>query len=463
MLTKLTPHLTHLKMLDHGSNIAFLHVLNACPQLTHFTYQEMPGFAIEEDLGVFATEPVVQETESCINTFPKISHLCLDAMLNQRLRLNPILKRCPNLRTFVGLSIVTSDLEDDMSYNSFSVDFDLLFDSCSKITCIKDALSYGSLQDLDHPTINTDDNEFNGLRHFSVSNVCQEDSVTRHLTESQHTLEYLSISPLDVYDNTIDWSSLLKSLQLPQLRTLTLRHTPIDSATVFTICNQCPALEKLDLVSNGLAFDTSVIQRLHPMNHLRSLKLYRISFKDGLSLVEMLERFPSLENLFACYLTIPAKFPKGSKCLDQLKKLQLNSIKWTNDNGTIDLNEGPAYLFEWFAHHSNVETVALYGVSNFGTWSLTALASMSTLKTLDLELEDELECGIAGEDNLNQFATLLSASVIEKLYIETWWHLPEEIVNKLKKLPLLTNLRAYHRWENTCCVRCSNKDDTALV
>ena len=456
-LKKLAPRLTHLKMLNHGSKIAYLHVLNACPRLTHFVYQTKVDFS--DDMEVIDKEPMVYDPAPSIGVFPTITHLTLDVMLDTEKLLNAILRRCPNLRSFAGTSFVTADIDNSEIFPRFAVNYDLLFKWCPKLTFVNGSLSYVYLKDLVDHSKSLDNDGFTGLRYLSVADVYEQTGIVRHLTKSQGSIEFLSINPILAYENIFSWTDILIPLQFTSLRVFELRRIDFDARSIVTILNQCPALEEAYLNPKSLMLNSSVIQLLQPMFRLRKLICFNISFTDGLSLMTLLERLPSIQDLAMRHLTIPPIFPNGCAYPKQLKKLCLRDICWTHDDD--GQKEAPTHLFQWFATNTKVEEVLLSGISEFTSRTLPSIASISTLKKLEVELE-ETQCGETEVANLRQFAASLDGTGIEDIYIETWWHLPDAVVGMLKELPRLKVLNAYHRWENSYCAQCSRTSEATF-
>ncbi|KAI8137038.1 hypothetical protein BJV82DRAFT_718485 [Fennellomyces sp. T-0311] len=455
VLRKLGPHLTQLKMLSHESNIAFLHILHACPRLTYFTYQSKIDYS--HDAGVIDKEPAVLNPVSSIGSFPSITHLNIDAMLDTQVLLNPILKRCPNLRSFTGTSFATADIQDNETFPRYVADYDLLFEWCPKLTYINGSLSYVYLKDISEQS---DEDGFTGLRKLRVADAYQQSGIIRRLTESQDTLETLSVNPILAYETAFSWTDILTKLQLTKLQDFDFRRIHFDGSSIVNILNRCPALERLYLESNTVELDPTTVRLLLPMRQLHYLSWFYISFVGGLSLVTLLERFPGLENLVMRYLTLPPTFPDDCECSQHLQELCLRDIQWTLESNKNERNDAPIHLFEWFARHSKICQILLSGIENFSSRTLPAIATISTLTILELEL-DEAQCGETEAAHLYQFATSLINTAIDDMYIETWWHLPDPAVIKLKELSHIRDLRVYHRWEEHYCPQCSCRHEAS--
>ncbi|KAI8137051.1 hypothetical protein BJV82DRAFT_636981 [Fennellomyces sp. T-0311] len=455
ILIKLAPHLRHLKMMHHHSNIAFLQVFSACPELTHFTYQETTAAHPKGDRGVYDKEPVVPNAGPTIKLFPNITHLCIDAVMDRQLRLDPILKRCPNLLVFVGPAF-GHDLKD-ISYSNISIDFDLLFDWCPKIVWVEDMLSHRTLPNLkDDPEISAIDNSVTGLRHFSICELHQSDAVQQRLTESQHILEFFAINPLAISSNGSALPIMLSTLQLPQLHTLDIHDVEFDGASIVSLLNHCPSLRTLNLEYEGLEFDSSNFHRLNPMISLHNFSVTWMELVGELSLLTFLERFPSIETLSLYRLTAPAIFPDGCEGPRQLKKLDLFDLEWRHGDNQPDPKEAPAHLFRWFAMYSKLEAVSVLAVSNFGTSSLAALGTITTLQSLEIGFLGHSQCGEAEKADLHRFALSLVRTKIANIsIIDAQFHFPEEVVRKLNELPQLRAMYVFHPWDFSYCNTCT--------
>ncbi|KAI8140147.1 hypothetical protein BJV82DRAFT_624048 [Fennellomyces sp. T-0311] len=422
--------MTCLKMAQHNSNVAFLHLFGVCPKLTHFTYE-----ATEEayvDHNVYSVEPMVCESTTLPATECKsLVYLCLDAALHGRLRLIPILKKCPNLEYLLGLSSTTYisvQMSFPRHYNACAIPLDTVFIWCPKITHIATNNAWFNLSD-EEEMVKAE--KCPGLCHFAVCEA-SDHSVTEispHLLQNQQTLKHLSINAYPYFASKGDWSSVFRSLHLFQLRTLECYEIQFDIASLIAILNQCPRLDTLILRRIPLIFDESSVRQLRRIPRLRKLDLEGGTFDDEFRLTTLFERFPALETLQLSRVSTTLDLDAVMEHLKQLKYLELIDIN------RLKCNQ-PMTELTAAARQSKIQVVNLDSVPNVSDKLLQVFAHAPALRSLRARLEPNL----CSEDGLTKFATLLRNTVIENLNIYHVRCMSYTMLDALGNLPHLTNI-----------------------
>ncbi|KAI8142873.1 hypothetical protein BJV82DRAFT_612545 [Fennellomyces sp. T-0311] len=410
VLRKLASHLTHLKLPDNLSSVLLPHILNVCPELTHFTALRTGAFD-GHDQTFTAKVPVDHDT--------RLKHLCLGHVMDKD-QLECILKRSPDLRCFIS-----EQQRYEISSPHSPVNLDSLLSWCPKISYLStDFDTLFGLPNTD-PYINDD----LGLRYLSTTSHCPQDQVARHLAKSQAILEFLSIGNHGPQDD--DWSSVFQSLQLPQLHTLAIRGIQLSGDSLVTVLNHCPSLAKLDLFCPDLSLDSATIRSLTTMRYLRSLK-YHSKLDNDLSLLTMLERFPALEKFFLYKTTLSVKLPCYFEHPTRLAYLSLVAIKWKHDQ-EMDSDQDVAYFLQSLALKSNLGSIQVSHGEALGYKSLQALAMVPTLKALNIHIDSAVQ-----DDELLAFIKTLGGTAIETLGLVNTSHLPFATLDALADLPYLS-------------------------
>ncbi|KAI8143299.1 hypothetical protein BJV82DRAFT_612224 [Fennellomyces sp. T-0311] len=433
VLRNLAPHLTELKILQHESSIPFLHVLDACPNISHFTF--WPSIRARWRENMYDEEPFVK-TKLSTTQFTHITYLCLDVVLNKKLRLDPILKRCPRLRWFIGASTNKQPTHSDISYVTMSIDLDTILNWCPKLVCFQDNLSYNVWKDKFAYTTDTGDD---GIHYLSQ---CQDyglDQVALNLSKVRDTLEYFSLRVCVQPHEAIDWSPVFRTLQLPNLRALYLYDSiHFDVASFFTMFNHSPLMETLVLGCHHISLDTPAIETLQIMPRLRSLELFSIfPLKDD-TLFLLLDRLPVLEQLMIRDSTVPLMLPyTNHQCPTQLKLLDLTSVTFDyHGDESITKEEAVAYFIQYFFTHSKIETVHLTNVPFIGAIALKTIASIPTLKACQIELDETLPLEDT-QAGLLSFVIMLQQTTIKRLQICRLQRVSFEVLEAIGSLPLL--------------------------
>ncbi|KAI8137041.1 hypothetical protein BJV82DRAFT_661580 [Fennellomyces sp. T-0311] len=443
-LEKLGSHLTHLRLRCHDSNIAFLPLFNTCPELTHFTFNV--NRSAWWRYNVYNKEPVVSRLPSFQKT--KITHLYLDTYMEKESRIYPIFKSCPDLRSFVGPSKWTIEIDyatQDWQYNDVAIDLDKLLELCPKVNYVRNFYTYSDLDNIRDIDAYTNDQECTGLRYLDICEDYGCGRIAQCLSKNQDTLQYLSIRPYDFYDGTTIgywWSPLFESLQLTHLTTLVCNGSMSDEGhLLIEFINLCPALETLALGHNTLTIDHAAAHSLSTLNRLVSLDLNSFCV-DTFCFTTIISRFPALQELNLTFASVPFDLAKYFHHIQHLKHLTLAYVMWIkdddNDEGNIDKGDETTttHFFQYLTAHSQLETIRLAQIPHFGPSALLAIASLPTLKTCDIALQDTFY----SDGVLHTFASKLRGTAIEKLSLRTTGYVSYDALTALGDLPLLKEL-----------------------
>ncbi|KAI8147249.1 hypothetical protein BJV82DRAFT_598336 [Fennellomyces sp. T-0311] len=390
MLRQFGSQLTHMSLRSHLSNISFLHVMNACPKLTHFMFW---ADLLRTDHCIYNKEPPVHGPLPLY--FPTITFLYLDAIIDQQQRLEPILRMCPNLRCFIGARSNIMQLRGTgVSYNAIAVPLDSLFDWCPKVVYLESTCfcyvpkKVGQIEAF----------RGHGLKYFGVCDGYGRDQVLRHLLKNQHTLEHLAFRKYNPFHGNDDWSGVLQSLQLAQLRTLHFDDKiRFSASSLVAVLNECPVLQELVVKSTPLMFDRAIIRPLRRMLHLHTLKSQSIAFDDEMTTIAMLERLPALETINLKAPSLELNFSKITQRLKHLKHLGLVYVRLKYDGEP---------------HESKLETIQLLNAPYITQQLLLAIASIPTLKRLHVNFYQRSH---EEEDVLYLFANKTQNNSIESL------------------------------------------------
>ncbi|KAI8137035.1 hypothetical protein BJV82DRAFT_718482 [Fennellomyces sp. T-0311] len=441
-LSKLAPHLTHLTLTDHVSNIGFLHVLNACPKLTHFTY----SCAEETEWSFVDHGPTIEKKLSGTEQFPNLVYLCLDVALDPRLRLEPILKSCPNLRFFIGARNDRERYPDEgfsNLYRDTAIDPDVFFKWCPKITHLQTNYSYISPANK-FQYIGSDQD---GLRYLSLSDLYDMEMIISFMIKHQNTLEYVYLEESDseIEDAYFSWDDMFEPLRLPQLRVLYSGDgVRYDHSSLLSLMEHSPLLEKLvRLSSSGDAIEDFTLQSFqHTFSFLRLLELCHTHIE--VPLMTFLSRFPALEDLSITYSWISLVLAETGQGLNLLKRLYLKSNTWIYTYGKGTPKNLARFLRHLVMHSSQLETVQLITDPNgtetmINSECLKVVADIPTLKICELGLDDTGLSMKNEQETLKQFIILLKDSTkIQKIKLGNLRHLTYDILNELGELEYLT-------------------------
>ncbi|KAI8140133.1 hypothetical protein BJV82DRAFT_659365 [Fennellomyces sp. T-0311] len=327
ILQQWRPHLTRFKMTHHGSNVAFRHILTLCPELTHFSYQQYSRAWVEHD--VYDQDPDVHTPVPLSNDHPNLVYLWLDMRMNARLRLDPILKNCPNLR-----SLTLRDHRKDMHIdhtdaNYEGAPFEDLLTWCPRLAFFQTAPAYTfvsrslkkHVQQCSYDDVDSV-GKLDGLRQLGISGDNGRDRIAQILTKYQDTMERLLIQRHDIDEN---WSSVFHSLFLPHLRLFACEQLQFDAPPLISMLNHCPSLATLVIQGTPLVFNQSVLSAMFPMRHLHTLHLDSLVIEDDTSITMMFEQLPVLEMLHLVSSLVPLTILAYAP---YLKQLYMYEVEW---------------------------------------------------------------------------------------------------------------------------------------
>ncbi|KAI7859633.1 hypothetical protein BDC45DRAFT_496474 [Circinella umbellata] len=379
--------LTHISMMEHESNVSLFYVLTTCSQLTHLTYY--PTHAAWRKYGIYTIEPTVNdiddddEKQKPIRTtthhvFNHLIYLHIDAEMDRRLRLEYILKKCPNLQYLICASAQSCELAPD------SIQLDNLKKWCPKLVYFAgdgsyryhdDAIPLMSTHDEDEIMKITnagnrdksdddddDDEEEDKKYQQSISStfyhlsVCEHqgfDQIAQHLQQYQHQVAFLRLVKPIFHRDSRDWSSVFQSLNLSRLQTLICDRIDFsDVGSLVALLNtSATAIQTLDidirvlgLHSVHLTMNQTTIDSLHVLKSLHTLRLCGFSFinsneddsnRNRSSITSLLKRIPHLNNLTLQESLVTFSDAIGSmgfECLKNLNHLELTDVKWPDRN-----------------------------------------------------------------------------------------------------------------------------------
>ncbi|KAI9250999.1 hypothetical protein BDA99DRAFT_608283 [Phascolomyces articulosus] len=394
--------LTYLTMLNHGSNVSFIHVLDACPQLSYLTYS--PTTSAYRKYKVYDTEPLVTINSNSNNNKKSdksfatrlllyrpiekkapnnnsLVYLNVDAVIHKEKRLVPLLKRCRNIQYIIGANV------ESCGERSFPIQLDELLKLCPTLIYYASNGSYsyldatswtdptiivteaskndctrmGTATPVDIENLYTTDiankreqiKDKTTLFHLSLS-MAQDhyDQIFRILNKYQEKLGYLKLVSNMFNDDAAEMLMLFQSLNMPNLRTLICDTIDFGSSdSVVSLLNTCAKtiqtvsldLRHLDSTFVDIIMVQPSIQALHPLEQLHTLHFYGIPFDTAGAMVTLLERVRNLERLvmIGCFLTFNIQPPtRIFECLKNLEHLELSDITWHLLNNN---DESPRY------------------------------------------------------------------------------------------------------------------------
>ncbi|KAI8137032.1 hypothetical protein BJV82DRAFT_675196 [Fennellomyces sp. T-0311] len=408
LLKLIAPHLTRLKLHQHGSKLDILHILYAFPDLTYLWCHTF----YSNDYG---RDAIIRPFDILDDYHSNVTQLRLDIMLTKAQK-ESILRKCPNLRSLVDTckSIVNTDSK---------VNLDDLFAWCPRISFLQTTF-YVAEEDPDYYI--GDDKE--GLHFLSIHDCYDVDQIGRHLTRNQDTLEYLRIRQ-DELSN--DYSRVLGELHLQNLKSLTFSSICINADNLVALLNHCPVLEKLHLHSSRcLTVTSAAFQSIHPMQQLKSMEFHGIILEDGLSLLTVLGHFPLLEALTLNRMTLQLELPVCPESPSHLKRLELPYALWHVDSGVRqDTESAVANFLRYLTSNSKVEIIRLPNVSMMGRRSLLTIAMIPTLRTLEVDLDRTVQ-----EEELLEFIRMLRETAIVSLILGNLYSLSFAVCVALTEL-----------------------------
>ncbi|KAI8140143.1 hypothetical protein BJV82DRAFT_624042 [Fennellomyces sp. T-0311] len=414
--------LTHLRMTVHQSNVPFAHILNACPNLTHYTFQ----LGLAKD--TFSEEPCVTDVPKLAAQFPNIIYLCLDLPLDPRKRLEPLLKRCPNLRCYVG---VCSEEVGAREHDYVPIDLNKLLTYCPKVSHLLTDWSYETLSDTDS-IITSDFGPTNGLRFLAVTEERYGPAEIRPLVAAnQSTIEHLYLKARDpiLLDDDSIYLDVFVSSPPPNLRTLVCNSFFKINGSSFTALLG-PAMETLKLGdASGLEFSkSSLLQSLRIFPMLHTFDCNGLILSTDHAVISLFERLPALEELSLSFSTLTfAFFTMALGSLQNLKHLDFFDIIWKGDIPTRPFKKLPT---------SKLKSVRILYASNITYELLLSFVHTPTLTYLQAAVDYTL----SGSDveGLKQLVETLSR--VKSLELANVQLVPFAVLDALASLPFLHHL-----------------------
>ena len=446
LLKQLGSYTTHLDMEGHGSNVAFLDVFETCPRLTHFTFTN-PSVHAYTLYGLYDKEPTTATTlqkksKTSTSSLPSSSHngkqlqqiqekwkdrsingniisLVFDAVLEKHKRLEPILRKCPNLRHLTCSNGVVrkgreekgeeEEEEEEEIYPSYDTtipDLDDLFSWCPKLYYLE---------------INTDQgyqsNRFCSiLQGFNYSEGKQ-----RYQQHELHGLQYFMtyegddygaerIGPLLIrYASTLkciilaraiatitpdeDWSFMFESIpSCPYLDTLVLINLTYQGSALTTMLQHCPHVQTV-IIRNNLLMPLKLTSILKSLRRLKHLELDTVSLQmddDGYSgetLIHLLQQLsndeePQHYSLAEIWFTnvpeVTHELLIAATYIPSIKSIRMMlDSRLYSDEGLV--------LFSQRLHLTSIESLELSRIRSLSYDFLCALGELTSLKRLSIQ------------------------------------------------------------------------------
>ena len=438
-------------MMEHESNISLFYVLATCRQLTHLTYY--PTHSAWKKYGIYTIEPTVNnfvnndEKKKPIrittpHVFNKLIYLHIDAEMDRRLRLEYILKKCPNLQYLICASAESCELAPD------SIQLDDLTKWCPKLVYFAGDGSYRYHDDIiplmsrtiDGGNCNNNNNAEHGdkkgqqsksstLYHLSLCEHQGFDQIAQHLQKYQHQLVFLRLVKPIFYRDGRDWSSVFQSLQLSQLQALVCDKIDFSNVgSLVALLNTGAATIKIldmdirvaGLHSVHLTVNQTTLEPLRVLPHLHTLRLCGFSFdtsneddsdRNRSSIITLLKRIPRLNKLILQESLVTfnnAIESMGFECLKNLNYLELMDVKWpcnnnisirqqnnNGDNSNTENNAGEGIvlaptlfqrliLLQRDSSYFKLETIRLIRIPKTTNDLLYSIAHIPSLKVLQV-------------------------------------------------------------------------------
>ncbi|KAI9247439.1 hypothetical protein BDA99DRAFT_542886 [Phascolomyces articulosus] len=323
LLIQLGAHVTDMEMELHMSNVAFLDVLEACPQLARFSFI-FPSSHAYSMYGLYNIEPNIVTNDTWTSYFLSsnerqqiwekrpILHgmkgMVLDAALEKKTRLEPILRKCPNLWHLVCSNGVGKTREETIipSYDTTLIDLDDLFTWCPKLI----SLELNTDQGREANRLCADFHDFffkdraqrlqnpmQGLQYFMTyeGEDYGAERIGPLLVRHAPSLKYLTLArAVGTVTPHQDWSFIFQSFDTaPCLNTLVLKSLTYQSSALTSLLQHCPNLQKL-IIENSLLMPFDLSKNLRALPQLKYLELDNVSLQldddlDGGSIVRLFQ------------------------------------------------------------------------------------------------------------------------------------------------------------------------------
>ncbi|KAI8138432.1 hypothetical protein BJV82DRAFT_631559 [Fennellomyces sp. T-0311] len=236
MMRQISSNLKVLTFIEHNYNMAFLNVIQACPQLTHFSYS-VHSYAPPE---VYDIEPL--PLPSCSDT--NLTYLCLDAVLSKTIRTAPLLQKCPKLKCLL-ISNIAADSDFYVWPTDSAIDLDLFFRYCPNIQYLK-CNAFGFKHDRWIQNANKIQSQA-GVREL-ITRTAKGYGANQIIPFIQRHASTLNTLSLDdgYWTDDSDWSPLAH-LHLQHLDTFSCKYLKFEARVLSLFLLQSPALTRVTL------------------------------------------------------------------------------------------------------------------------------------------------------------------------------------------------------------------------
>ena len=247
--------LRELSFEDHPYRVSPIHMMAACPGLTHYSYH----FSDRPDYHTYSR---VSSAVLPDNLQLPIKYLCLDTGSYSDFRLKSVLRHCPQLACLIiNQSVPTT--------------FDL--DMCSRLCPQLECLSFhGVSQGAKWESYARNTRRSRGLRHFVSKEIGGYGArqMVPFLQKHQRTLESIHVDGAcrQYAPDQESWSGL-GFIHAPQLKSVHLTGVVMASEFLGLFLRQSQRLRQLTLYYEQTDFDSDVADALLTLPALRSLAL----------------------------------------------------------------------------------------------------------------------------------------------------------------------------------------------
>ncbi|KAI8146788.1 hypothetical protein BJV82DRAFT_397480 [Fennellomyces sp. T-0311] len=249
----LTVHSTiELAFVKHSSYLAYLHMLNAFPNLSRFVYTQADD-----------TQPVIYANIPPVNLpnveLSNLSHL----VISTEIGMASILQKSPNLE-YLAYGYANQN-------STFPIYPDQLFSWCPKLAHLELNSDYvATYQDPPLRRLHTKNTP--GLRCFIAHNTIP-DQMGPYLQWNSDTLEYIRL--VESQGGNGNWSAIFRNMWFPRLRKLICQNVVYRGAAMDTMLTRCNAIE--ELVITGDDETIHLPSALWNLPRLRRLKLVGVT------------------------------------------------------------------------------------------------------------------------------------------------------------------------------------------
>lgn len=294
ILAPLTTHLRKLTFTEHSDNMAIIHILALCPNITHFTLS-----SLESNAEIYNNDPLLCQRLPDNLVFDRLLHSRLDVIMDKHKRLAPILKRCPHLK-YLAVCNIAPDTDAYLLPSSATVDLDLFMQCCPELTFVE-CNSWEQQKDDDTVEYDLKSGGSNGLQQLITREATDYTAadIMPIVMKHQHTLSLLSLGGALGAGNMSrsNWTNLA-SIHAPKLCTLSLKYITISSTLLETMIHQCPALEDVTLWTTDPT-QSPPETALRELSNLKRLDLGR--FSNSMNRSNFLQSLRGIESLVLRY------------------------------------------------------------------------------------------------------------------------------------------------------------------